>query len=243
MVVDILRNAVETERKVYLVYGEGPFGDARFVRPVKLEKDYVLCITNDDDENPDWKRFNYSKISRVTIVEPLEDDSPEIIPRKKDFVIEIYDEIKKDLSGETLEKEDMSSFSERLTGLYDTFCSIIKKEDKWEERKNIAIYDVLDRIAKECIVFLSAHHDETILSLIGRMQDTYIRKNTDYGDSFSILYKEDGIITVKVRLPDKYRRFMTLQKRERLVKDETIKDTLLDMVGYSVLAMKEIRHE
>ena len=29
MITDILRNAVETERKVCLVYGEGPFGDAR----------------------------------------------------------------------------------------------------------------------------------------------------------------------------------------------------------------------
>jgi len=75
------------------------------------------------------------------------------------------------------------------------------------------------------------------------LTDMYISKNHDYGDSFSEGYKEDGIISVKTRLMDKYLRFKTLIKAEGKVKDESIIDTLLDMANYAIMAVIEMEDD
>jgi hypothetical protein len=60
-----------------------------------------------------------------------------------------------------------------------------------------------------------------------------IRKNTDYGDA----WKRSGIIGLLVRLGDKLTRVENLNGRRALVADETIRDTLIDIIGYAVLAL------
>jgi len=70
----------------------------------------------------------------------------------------------------------------------------------------------------------------------------YIAKNHDYGDSFGIGYSEYGSIMAVIRLEDKFNRFKTLTKSDSKVKDESIKDTLMDMANYAimtVIAMEE----
>lgn len=65
------------------------------------------------------------------------------------------------------------------------------------------------------------------------MQDTLCKKQHDYGhDNINAF----GIIGVAVRISDKIARFKNLKDRTNSVSDETLIDTLMDMVGYAVLA-------
>lgn len=73
------------------------------------------------------------------------------------------------------------------------------------------------------------------------LNDTYIRKNKDYGDSFGEMFQELGIITAVTRIGDKYGRLKNLVKvGERQVKDESLRDTLLDMANYCIMTVMEL---
>lgn len=62
----------------------------------------------------------------------------------------------------------------------------------------------------------------------------FIKKNTDYGDAFS----KYGIIGVLIRINDKIQRSLTITKNGvNMVKDETLKDTLLDLHNYAAMAL------
>lgn len=68
-------------------------------------------------------------------------------------------------------------------------------------------------------------------------------KNEDYGDSFHQLFIQEGLAAPRIRLGDKYNRFCTLTRNkdgERKVKNESIRDTLLDMAGYAILTIAEL---
>lgn len=67
------------------------------------------------------------------------------------------------------------------------------------------------------------------------MLQTYIRKNHDYGDSFNKSLDKFGVIASVVRMNDKMERIESLMNKEALVKDESIKDTLLDLASYCVM--------
>lgn len=72
---------------------------------------------------------------------------------------------------------------------------------------------------------------------------TLAKKNEDYGDSFHSLFLQEGLAASRIRLGDKYNRFCTLSRRggeERRVRDENIRDTLLDMAGYAILTIAEL---
>ena len=69
------------------------------------------------------------------------------------------------------------------------------------------------------------------------MLHTYIRKNHDYGDSFNKSLDKFGILASVVRMNDKMERIESLMSKEALVKDESIKDTLLDLANYSIMTI------
>lgn len=71
----------------------------------------------------------------------------------------------------------------------------------------------------------------------------YEKKNHDYGDSFHKSYEEFGLTMAAIRLDDKLNRFKTLIKVESKVKDESIRDTLIDLANYSILTIMEIDME
>ena len=73
------------------------------------------------------------------------------------------------------------------------------------------------------------------------INETLERKNRDYGNSFSEQFKEYGLVSSCIRLEDKMRRLKKLViSGERHVKDESIRDTLLDMAGYAILTINEL---
>lgn len=71
------------------------------------------------------------------------------------------------------------------------------------------------------------------------LKELYVAKNSDYGNSFTDLLYEFGLTAVVIRLQDKTNRLKTIAKNdgEYSVKDETIRDTLMDLANYSIMAL------
>ncbi|WP_129596014.1 nucleotide modification associated domain-containing protein [Anaerophilus nitritogenes] len=72
------------------------------------------------------------------------------------------------------------------------------------------------------------------------MYELYERKNKDYGDSFGKTFKEYGLVMAAIRIEDKLQRFKKLIKSEAEVKDESIRDTLIDLANYSAMTIIEL---
>lgn len=80
--------------------------------------------------------------------------------------------------------------------------------------------------------------------LTGQLIETYKAKNNDYGDSFADSYKEFGITSAVVRMNDKMNRIKSLSKgEERQVKDESLRDSLMDLANYALMTVIEIENE
>ena len=79
--------------------------------------------------------------------------------------------------------------------------------------------------------------------LLNVMHELYVTKNHDYGDSVHDTYLKYGLTSFLVRLEDKLNRVRTINQKEQLVKDEKIKDTLLDLANYAILAILELEGE
>ena len=76
-----------------------------------------------------------------------------------------------------------------------------------------------------------------------QLNEIYIAKNTDYGDAFGDTFKKLGIISAVTRIVDKTNRLISLSAKtevERNVKDETIKDTLMDLANYAIMTLIEM---
>lgn len=78
---------------------------------------------------------------------------------------------------------------------------------------------------------------EQFMDITNNMAKTYAAKNHDYGNSFEQSCDKFGIIAGIIRMGDKINRLESLSKREAKVKDESIKDTLLDLASYSVMTL------
>ena len=77
-----------------------------------------------------------------------------------------------------------------------------------------------------------------------KMLDTYIKKNHDYGNSFGKSMDEFGIASAIIRMNDKLERLKTLSKKESMVKDESVQDTLLDLANYAIMTVMYLKkHE
>lgn len=69
----------------------------------------------------------------------------------------------------------------------------------------------------------------------------YERKNHDYGDSFHQTFEEEGMAMARIRLGDKFSRFKTLTRSDKQeVKDESIRDTLIDLANYAIMTVLEM---
>ena len=83
-------------------------------------------------------------------------------------------------------------------------------------------------------------HDK-MKDLTNEMLKIYKEKNSDYGDSFSKSYNEFGIIAPVVRMSDKMERIKQLSKAEDIkVKDESLRDTAIDLANYALMLVIEM---
>lgn len=69
------------------------------------------------------------------------------------------------------------------------------------------------------------------------MTKVYVRKDHDYSNSFDRSLDEFGLIASVVRIGDKMNRIKSLALKEAKVKDESIRDTLLDMANYAIMTV------
>lgn len=78
---------------------------------------------------------------------------------------------------------------------------------------------------------------EQFMSITQNMTKIYAAKNHDYGNSFEESLDEFGLVASIVRIGDKMNRIKSLIKKEAQVKDESIRDTLLDMANYAIMTV------
>lgn len=78
---------------------------------------------------------------------------------------------------------------------------------------------------------------------------TFARKSTPcmpekimiMGDSFHQTFTEEGMAMARIRLGDKLARFKSLTKSGvQEVKDESIRDTLIDLANYAIMTVLEM---
>lgn len=82
---------------------------------------------------------------------------------------------------------------------------------------------------------------ERHMNIAVELNQLYAKKNKDYGDSFHISFVEEGMAMARIRLGDKLNRFKTLTKNnQQEVKDESIRDTLIDLANYAIMTVMEI---
>lgn len=72
------------------------------------------------------------------------------------------------------------------------------------------------------------------------MYDTFKAKNHDYGNSFSELFAECGMTYAYGHLFEKLKRVKSLMSDEAKVKDESMRDSLLDLANYAILTIMEL---
>lgn len=81
------------------------------------------------------------------------------------------------------------------------------------------------------------HH----MAICAELSDIYEAKNRDYGDSFHQTFLEEGFAMSRLRLSDKLNRFKMLSRtNEQHVKDESLRDTLLDLANYAIMTVMEL---
>lgn len=126
---------------------------------------------------------------------------------------------------------DVSETAEKM----DT-AQIIKPDDMPDESDISAVK--IGKVVPYDSVKVDKH-----LSICKQLNQTYQEKNADYGDSFGETYRKLGIISAVTRISDKTNRLISLAGKpeaERMVKDETLRDTLIDLAGYAVMTLLEM---
>ena len=98
-------------------------------------------------------------------------------------------------------------------------------------------------IIKNSIEFIADNLPETnnvirFEEITTQMNFIYKSKNNDYGNSFEDSLNDEGIVAARVRMSDKWNRFKHLSKTNNsLVKEESLKDTLLDLANYAIMTV------
>lgn len=99
----------------------------------------------------------------------------------------------------------------------------------------IALTDELTAIPKPIMPLTDA---DGFKSITDKMLAIFKRKNHDYGNSFEQSLFEEGLAAARIRMGDKWNRFKQLSKgEEALVKDESLRDTLIDMANYAIMTV------
>jgi NTP pyrophosphatase (non-canonical NTP hydrolase) len=84
---------------------------------------------------------------------------------------------------------------------------------------------------------------EEIKKIAQEIADLVERKNRDYGNSFDKTLEEYGNVAYLLRVEDKISRLKSLTwgNNPQRVSDESIEDTLKDIVGYTLLMINYLR--
>lgn len=76
--------------------------------------------------------------------------------------------------------------------------------------------------------------------ILDQLHQTFVEKNSDYGSSAHLTYMKYGMTAYLIRIEDKFNRLQNLMNKDQLVKDESFRDTLLDLANYAIMAAMEL---
>lgn len=127
-------------------------------------------------------------------------------------------------------KENGAWCTEIHTGEKDRYVKISKV---------IELVEKLDEPEEEC--FNVPDNIKQMRDLYVGLIQTYIDKNSDYGNSFDQSLAEFGLVASAVRMTDKLNRFKTLMDKPHIKVDESLGDTLLDLANYAVMTARYIK--
>jgi len=86
--------------------------------------------------------------------------------------------------------------------------------------------------------------ETTFEMVIAEMLNTYKKKNADYGNSFAETIQEFGFIPAVARINDKLKRVKNIVKgKDMNIKDESMRDNLMDIANYCVLTIMELDNQ
>lgn len=104
-------------------------------------------------------------------------------------------------------------------------------------------YLLKDNILNKYIPSSDIDNSSEIDNLIDNLHSLYLKKNSDYGNSFTFVRARISN-AIMVRLYDKYNRIDSLLHKDiNEVKDESVNDTLIDLINYCILELLEINYE
>ena len=84
---------------------------------------------------------------------------------------------------------------------------------------------------------------EKHIKICEELNEIYVNKNNDYGDSFGETFRKLGIISAVTRITDKTNRLQSLCINQQKVNDESIRDTLMDLANYAIMTIIELDEE
>lgn len=76
--------------------------------------------------------------------------------------------------------------------------------------------------------------------VLNEVLNIHIAKNHDYGDSFHILFEKIGMPYAYGHMAEKLERVWTLMNSDAKVKSESVRDSLLDLIGYAAMTVVEM---
>lgn len=81
---------------------------------------------------------------------------------------------------------------------------------------------------------------EKMLKVVTEIVELLEKKNNDYGNSATQTYEEYGDVAFFIRISDKINRLksLTINNKTQEVKDESIEDTVKDIIGYCLLYLE-----
>lgn len=174
-------------------------------------------------------------------------DRSEAVDRIRDIVDEV-NELREHLI--TLNKEFTSS-GERIEKLLNERDDLTYRFELAGEEFNrlyLKKKESIDKLEEEDLVkeppkktYGPNYKESQFRYVTEEMTNLYLRKNADYGDSFTESLDEDGLLVSKIRMNDKFKRFSQLINNDVQIDDETMEDTLIDLANYTVMTLMWIR--
>lgn len=79
--------------------------------------------------------------------------------------------------------------------------------------------------------------------ILEEMQELYLKKNHDYGNSFSETIQEFGFTPAIARINDKLKRVKQMVGREPMQVKESMRDNLIDIANYCILTIIELDNQ
>lgn len=79
--------------------------------------------------------------------------------------------------------------------------------------------------------------------ILKEMQELYLKKNHDYGNSFSETIQEFGFTPAIARINDKLKRVKQMVGRKPMQIKESMRDNLIDIANYCILTIIELDNQ